>query len=105
MATLSATNAAFRPNPWLISSDADRELSEVKSYELHAVTFDPELNDPAFVLAGKPGEVWEVELSPDFSSWTEHGPFTIPNTGLTNVPSPANARFMFLLGSFTAPAP
>jgi hypothetical protein len=103
-ATLSATNAAFRPNPWLIPSDADRELSEVKGFELHAITFDPELNDPAFTLAGNPGEVWEVEFTPNFSNWTGSGPFTIPSTGLTNVPVPANATFMFIQGSYT-PAP
>jgi hypothetical protein len=105
IATLSATDAVLRPNPWLIASDADRELSEVKSYKRHAITFDHELNDPAFVLAGDPGEVWDVELSPDFTSWTERGPFTIPDTGLTNVPTLENAPFMFMRGSYTAPAP
>lgn len=100
-ATLAATNAVFRPNPWVLTIEADGELSGVTSFELHSITFDPSLSAPAFTLAGTVGEVWNVERSTGLESWTEVGNFTIPSSGLVNIPVGDQVPYVFMRGSYT----
>jgi hypothetical protein len=104
-ATLAATNAVFRPNPWVLTIEADGELSGVTSFELHAITFDPSLSEPGFTLAGNAGEVWNVERSTSLEGWTEVGDFTIPSSGLVDIPVEGEAPYLFMRGSYSAPAP
>lgn len=67
--SFSGTNSVFRPNPLLINAGADTPV-EARAFAFSALTFDPDLDAPAFTLAGKANETWELYTSDDLQNWS-----------------------------------
>lgn len=98
---LAATNALFLPDPWRPDVQADQELNEVRSFQLHTLTYIGVVTDPstfqlsAFVLAGLPGEKWKVDMSLDLTAWINVTTLTLNDSGLSEIRVP-HERAVFL---------
>ena len=102
-AVFSATNAQFRPHDFLISATADGPVAGPESFQLHTINFDRVASDPGFVISGLPGEVWTIEAALNPTVWSGVGAFTMPSTGLIQVPTTNNTTLLFMRGGYTGP--
>jgi fibronectin-binding autotransporter adhesin len=65
----SGTNSVFRPNPLNITAGSDTQI-EARAFAFGALAFDPDLASPAFTLAGRSGEAWDIYTSDDLQNWS-----------------------------------
>jgi hypothetical protein len=102
-AIFSAADAQFRPENFIVSATVDGPIAGPESFQLHTINFDKVALDPTFILSGLPGETWTIEAALNPTDWSIVGPFTIPSTGLAQVPTTNNTPMLFMRGSYTRP--
>jgi hypothetical protein len=99
---ISARDASFQTSPFRIDVQADEEFNGVTSFELHTLTYMGVVTTPptfklsAFVLAGLPGERWNVDISMDLRTWINNSTYTLNETGLAEIRVPYDLHSVFM---------
>jgi hypothetical protein len=91
----SGTNSVFRPNPLVTTVGSDTQI-EARGFAFSELAFDPDLASPAFTLAGKSGETWEIYTSDDLESWSLAVSKLFSADGLISAPVPDAAAHTFV---------
>jgi len=80
----SSPNHLFGPNPFTLDVQSDMEI-RARGFEIDKLDFYPEAN--SFVYAGRAGETWQFDASPDLATWLPIRTNTFASDGLLLMPA------------------